>query len=101
MSAYLNRISRLMIQIQEAQRLDNKSLVGAIVGQNVETGKWEVRASLKDETGRIEQLTSEHDTREDAVRELESIDAAHAPSGKKVKTTDPFVCVIDDLAWSL
>lgn len=100
MSAYLGRINRLLVQIQEAQQLDNKSLMGAIVGQNTETGKWEVIADLMDEAGKVERIISEHDTKEAAVLELEGIDAAHAPTGKKVKPREPYICMIDDIQWS-
>lgn len=42
----MRRVDRLLLKIQEAQRLDDLQLAVALIGKRTESGKWEVYADL-------------------------------------------------------
>ena len=42
----MRRVDRLLLKIQEAQRLDEMQLAVALIGKRTESGKWEVYADL-------------------------------------------------------
>lgn len=55
----MRRVDRLLLKIQEAQRLDEMQLAVSLIGKRTESGKWEVYADLWDGKfgGKTERLT--------------------------------------------
>ena len=95
----MRRVDRLLIKIQDAQRIDAMQLCTALIGQKTETGEWEVYADLWDgrEGGKTERLTMKFDTLEEAKNAVHEIEEAHKPTGKRARTGSEAVCIIDDL----
>lgn len=87
----MRRVDRLLLKVQEAQRLDAMQVSVCFVQPAGD--KWQAIVDLWDgeeyPKGHTERLILEADTEEDAV-------AAHAPTGYRAKTTES-VIIIDDL----
>lgn len=98
----MRRVDRLLLKIQDAQRLDEMQLCVAMIGKRTKSGKWEVYADLWDgkTVGKVERLTMEFDTLEEAKNAVDEIEAVHSPTGKRIKTGDEAVCIIDNIAWA-
>lgn len=98
----MRRIDRLMLKIQQAERLDELQLAVALVGKRTESGKWEVYADLWDgkTSGKTERITMEFDTLEEAEKAVAEIEAVHTPTGKRIRASEGAVCIIDDMSWA-
>lgn len=98
----MRRVDRLLLKIQEAQRLDDLQLAVALIGKRTESGKWEVHADLWDGKtgGKTERLTMEFDTLPEAEKAVAEVEAVHTPTGKRVSYAPGAVCIIDDIAWA-
>lgn len=79
-------VDRLLLKIQEAQRLDEMQLAVALIGKRTESGK-EVYADLWDGKfgGKTERLTMEFDTLEEAQKAVAEFEAVHTPNRKADK----------------
>lgn len=98
----MRRIDRLMLKIQQAERLDELQLAVALVGKRTESGKWEVYADLWDgkTSGKTERITMEFDTLEEAEKAVAEIEEVHTPTGKRIRASEGAVCIIDDMSWA-
>lgn len=98
----MRRVDRLLLKIQEAQRLDEMQLAVALIGKRTESGKWKVYADLWDGKfgGKTERLTMEFDTLEEAQKAVAEVEAVHTPTGKRISSASGAVCIIDDIAWA-
>lgn len=98
----MRRVDRLLLKIQEAQRLDEMQLAVALIGKRIESGKWKVYADLWDGKfgGKTERLTMEFDTLEEAQKAVAEVEAVHTPTGKRISSASGAVCIIDDIAWA-
>lgn len=98
----MRRVDRLLLKIQEAQRLDEMQLAVTLIGKRTESGKWEVYADLWDGEfgGKTERLTMEFDTLEEAQKAVAEVEAVHTPTGKRIGSASGAVCIIDDIAWA-
>lgn len=98
----MRRIDRLMLKIQQAERLDELTLAVALIGKRTESGKWEVYADLWDgkTSGKTQRITMEFDTLEEAQKAVDEIEAAHAPTGQRIRVGEGAVCIIDDMSWA-
>lgn len=107
MSTSMGRIKRLLIQIQEAQRLDADVLVGAIVlpawlleepEDSPNRDRWILDVTLENAAaGTIRKLPPSYfDTKEEAMEAAAQIEAAHAPTGKKIATHKPYVVTMEE-----
>ena len=96
----MKRVDRLLFKIQELERLDDMQLCVAIVGFNADTQKWQAIADLWDGVpgGRMQRLTMEYDSQEEAVKAVNEIEEIHRPSGRKAKT-DGAVVIVDDMEY--
>ncbi len=96
----MRRIDRLLIKIQEAQRLDELTLCYALVvpasiieepPDSPNYNKWAVVAYLNrggmDTNGEmLDKLY--YDTQAEAMKAAEEIEAVHAPTGRRAKETE-------------
>lgn len=93
----MKRIDRLLLKIQEAQRLDAMQVSVCLVERSGE--KWQAIVDLWDGVeapkGHTQRLILEANTKEEAVAAIEEIEAAHTPMGYRVKTLNG-VILIDD-----
>ena len=98
----MRRVDRLLLKIQEAQRLDEMQLAVALIGKRTESGKWKVYADLWDGKfgGKTERLTMEFDTLEEAQKAVAEVEAVHTPTRKRISSASGAVCIIDDIAWA-
>lgn len=96
----MRRIDRLLLKIQEAQRLDELTLCYALVmpaslleepEDSPNYNKWGVVAYLNrggmDSNGELLD-TIYFDTQAEAMKAAQEIEAVHAPTGKRVKETE-------------
>lgn len=98
----MSRVDRLLLKIQQAERLDELQLAVALIGKRTESGKWEVYADLWDgkQGGKTQRLTMEFDTLDEAQKAVSEIEEVHAPTGQRIKTSEGAVCIIDDICWA-
>ena len=104
----MRRIDRLLIKIQEAQRLDAESLCYAAIGKacyNEEPedspnyNKWMVAAYISKgrEPGSGTMLDFLYfDTKAEAIAAAHEIESVHAPSGKRAALQEPIYILFDD-----
>ena len=90
MSSYAKRIAALVQQIQEAEEQNGLSLLVALLGEQTDTGKWEVHAQLRNGSDNIETQVTEFDTQEEAEKAVDELTIKYAPTGKKQQA--PTVC---------
>lgn len=97
----MRRIDRLLLKIQEAQRLEATHVRGAIVGFNQERGKWQMLVDLVGGKGSMEyeRLDMDFESKEAALQGLEELERVHAPTGKRIQTDTGYLLVIDDIGW--
>lgn len=95
----MRRVDRLLLKIQQAERLDELQLAVALIGKRTKSGRWEVYADLWDGkySGKTQRLTMEFDTLEEAQKAVEEIEQVHAPTGQRIKTSEGAVCIIDNI----
>ena len=90
----MRRVDRLLLKVQEAQRLDAMQVSVCFVQPAGD--KWQAIVDLWDgeeyPKGHTERLILE----EDAVAAIAEVEAAHAPTGYRAKTTES-VIIINDL----
>ncbi len=103
----MRRIDRLLLKIQEAQRLDELTLCYALVmpaslleepEDSPNYNKWGVVAYLNrgDEVGNGEMLDKLYfDTQAEALKAAEEIEAVHAPTGKRVRETEAYFITLE------
>ena len=98
----MRRVDRLLLKIQEAQRLDEMQLAVALIGRHTEFEKWKVYADLWDGNtgGKTERLTMEFDTLDEAKKAVTEVEAVHTPTGKRISSAPGAVCIIDDIGWA-
>lgn len=101
----MRKIDRLLIRIQEIQRLDDLTVADALIGQrNPPEGKWEVYVDLWDGKcgGKTERLTMECDSKEEALKAVKNVEEVHRPTGMKARIAqgEAPVILIDDIAWA-
>lgn len=94
----MRRVDRLLLKVQEAQRLDAMQVFVCFVEPAGD--KWRAIVDLWDgveaPAGRTQRLILEADTEKEAVASIREVEAAHAPTGYRAKTMDS-VIIIDDL----
>ena len=94
----MRRVDRLLLKIQEAERLDAMQVSVCFVEPAGE--KWRAIVDLWDGVerpkGHTQRLILEADTEEEAVKAIEEVEAAHAPTGYRAKTLDSAI-IIDDI----
>lgn len=94
----MRRVDRLLIKIQEAQRLDALQVSVAFVEPS--GGKWRAVVDLWDgveaPNGKTERLTLECDTEAEAVAAVHEVEAVHTPTGWRAKTLGSSI-IINDL----
>lgn len=98
----MRRVDRLLLKIQQAERLDELQLAIAFIGKRTESGKWEVYADLWDgkQSGKTQRLTMEFDTLDEAQKAVAEIEDVHAPTGQRIRTSEGAVCIIDNIGWA-
>lgn len=101
----MRKIDRLLLQIREAQRLDDLTVANALIGQrNPPEGSWEVYVDLWDGKygGKTERLTMECNSQEEALKAVKDVEEVHKPTGRKARIAsgDAPIFLIDDIAWA-
>ena len=98
----MRRVDRLLLKIQQAERLDALQLAVALIGKRTESGTWEVYADLWDGKfgGKTQRITMEFDTLEEAQNAVAEIEEVHSPTGNRIKAGDGATVIIDDIAWA-
>lgn len=98
----MRRVDRLLLKIQQAERLDELQLAIALIEKRTESGKYEVYADLWDghTNGKTQRITMEFDTLEEAQKAVDEIEQVHAPTGQRIRTGEGAVCIIDDIGWA-
>ena len=93
----MRRVDRLLIKIQQAQRLDDLQVAVALVDHYGE--KWRAIVDLWDgvdyPNGKTERLVLECETEEEAIAAIEEVEAVHTPTGWRAKTMEPAIIVMD------
>ena len=104
----MRRIDRLLIKIQEAQRLDSESLCYALITKacyveepedSPNYNKWAVAAYISKgkEPGSGTMLdTLYFNTRAEAEAAAREIESVHAPTGKRAATQEPIYIICGD-----
>ena len=91
----MRRVDRLLLKVQEAQRLDAMQVSVCFVQPAGD--KWQAIVDLWDgeeyPKGHTERLILEADTEEDAVAAIAEVEAAHAPTGYRAKTTESVIII--------
>lgn len=94
----MRRVDRLLLKVQEAQRLDAMQVSVCFVEPSGD--KWRAIVDLWDGVdypkGHTQRLTLEADTQEEVIAAIREVEAAHAPTGYRAKTLDS-VTIINDL----
>ncbi len=95
----MHRVDRLLLKVQQAERLDNLQLAVAFI--EPKGGKWEACAQLwngkdHDKGGLTEYVKILCDTQEEALAAVDEVEKAHAPTGNRAKLFNS-VCIIDDI----
>lgn len=94
----MRRVDRLLIKVQEAQRLDAMQVSVCFVEPI--GSKWRAIVDLWDGVeypkGHTERLMLEADTEEEARAAIAEIEAVHAPTGYRAKAMES-VIIINDL----
>ena len=94
----MRRVDRLLIKIQEAQRLDAMQVSVAFVEPSGD--KWRAVVDLWDGVeapkAKTERLILECNTEAEAVDAVHEVEAVHTPTGWRAKTMES-VIIIDDL----
>ena len=94
----MRRVDRLLLKVQEAQRLDAMQVSVCFVEPAGD--KWRAIVDLWDgveaPAGRTQRLILEADTEKEAVASIREVEAAHAPTGYRAKTLGS-VSIVDDL----
>ena len=49
---------------------------------------------------KTQRITMEFDTLEEAEKAVDEIEAAHAPTGQRIRVGEGAVCIIDDMSWA-
>lgn len=98
----MRRIDRLLIKIQEAQRLDKEGLLYALIDKacfleepedSPNYDKWAVAAYISNgkEPGSGTMLdTMYFDTKDEAIAAAREIEEVHAPTGNRAKVQEAF-----------
>lgn len=93
----MRRVDRLLLKVQEAQRLDAMQVSMCFVKPAGD--KWQAVVDLWDGVdypkGRTERLILEADTQEEALAARDEVEAAHAPTGYRAKTMDSVTIILD------
>lgn len=96
----MRRIDRLIMKVQEAQRLDDMALSVAFIDAQ-SNGKWKVIADLWDgvpyPNAKSQRLEMEYDTLEEAEQAVKDLEAVHKPTGRKAALLPDPVVIIDDI----
>ena len=94
----MRRVDRLVLKVQEAERLDAMQVSVAFVEPAGE--KWRAIVDLWDGVdhpkGHTQRLILETETEAEAVEAVKEVEAAHAPTGYRAKTMESAI-IIDDL----
>lgn len=94
----MRRVDRLLLKVQQAERLDAMQVSVAFVERAGE--KWRAIVDLWDgidyPNGRTQRLIMDAETEAEAVAAIEEVEAAHAPTGYRAKTLESVV-IVDDL----
>ena len=94
----MRRVDRLLLKVQEAERLDAMQVSVAFVEPAGE--KWRAIVDLWDGVdhpkGHTQRLILETETEAEAVEAVKEVEAAHAPTGYRAKTMESTI-IIDDL----
>ena len=94
----MRRVDRLLLKVQEAERLDAMQVSVCFVEPAGE--KWRAIVDLWDGVdhpkGHTQRLILEADTEAEAIAAIEEVEAAHAPTGYRAKTLESAI-IIDDL----
>lgn len=94
----MRRVDRLLIKIQEAQRLEAMQVSVAFVEPSGD--KWRAIVDLWDGVdhpkGHTQRLILETETQEEAIAAVAEVEAAHAPTGYRAKTLGG-VTIVDNL----
>ena len=94
----MRRVDRLLLKVQEAERLDAMQVSVAFVEPAGE--KWRAIVDLWDGVdhpkGHTQRLILETETEAEAVEAVKEVEAAHAPTGYRAKTMENAI-IIDDL----
>lgn len=104
----MRKVDRLLIKIQEAQRLDELTLCYALVSpasfldepeDSPNYNKWAVVAYLNrggmDSNGELLD-TLYFDTKAEAMKAAKEIEAVHAPTGRRAKETEAAYITFED-----
>ena len=98
----MRRVDRLLLRVREAERLDAMQVSVCFVEPSGD--KWRVIVDLWDgveaPNGHTQRLILEAETEEEAVAAIEEVEAAHAPTGNRIKAGDGATVIIDDIAWA-
>lgn len=98
----MRRIDRLLLKIQQAERLNELTLSVVLIGKRTKSGKWEIYADLWDgkTKGKTQRLTMEFDALEEAQKAVDEIEAVHAPTGQRIRVGNGAVIIIDNMSWA-
>lgn len=93
----MRRVDRLLLKVQQAERLDAMQVSVAFVERAGE--KWRAIVDLWDgidyPNGRTQRLIMDAETEAEAVAAIEEVEAAHAPTGYRAKTLDGVIIIND------
>ena len=94
----MRRVDRLLLKVQEAQRLDAMQ-VGVCFVERAGDG-WRAVVDMWDGVeapkGHTQRLTLEAQTEDEAIAAIKEVEAAHAPTGHRAKTLNS-VIIVDDI----
>ena len=93
----MRRVDRLLLKVQQAQRLDAMQVSVCFV--EPAGNKWRAIVDLWDggkaPDGHTERLILEADTEAEAIAAIKEVEAVHAPTGHRAKTLDSVIIVGD------
>lgn len=91
----MRKVDRLLIKVQEAQRLDAMQVGVCFV--NPAGDKWQAIVDLWDGVdypkGQSERLILKADTQEEALAAIAEVKATHAPTGYRAKIMDSVIII--------
>ena len=108
----MRKIDRLLLKVQEAQRLDEDVFCYAMVmpaslmeepADSPNYNKWETLVYLNKGTFGSDGTMLDalyFDTKEEAMKAAEEIEAVHSPTGNRIKTQEGFFITMEDGAYN-
>ena len=97
----MRKVDRLLLKVQEAERLDILQRSVAFIEKDPASGKWKAIADLWDGVpypkGRTQRLVMECDSMEEAQKAVDEVAEAHTPTGKRARSAYTPVVIIDDI----